>query len=130
MLDRNSPLAREFVLFKSELYQMYEIQNRSIHEHELYSFNIERRNLKWLYQANLNFIEETQTQNLLERISEHTSLKGAVFKRKVLNPRRVKGLTGFVSSLGIYTYMPYMAVYLGSSIPFFAAIATGLYGMF
>ena len=59
MLDRNSPLAREFVLFKSELYQMYEIQNRSIHEHELYSFNIERRNLKWLYQANLNFIQET-----------------------------------------------------------------------
>jgi hypothetical protein len=58
MLDRQSPAARDFILFKKQLYQMYEVQNRSVHEHELYSFEIERQNVKWLYQANLTYIEE------------------------------------------------------------------------
>jgi len=56
MLDRNSSSAKDFMLFKRELYQMYQISNRSIHEHELYSFNIDRENLKWLYRANVDFI--------------------------------------------------------------------------
>lgn len=42
MLDHTSPSAKDFILFKKQLYQMYQIQNRSVHEHELYSFNIER----------------------------------------------------------------------------------------
>jgi hypothetical protein len=42
MLNENSPQARDFVLFKRQLYQLYEVRSRSVHEHELYSFNIER----------------------------------------------------------------------------------------
>lgn len=56
MLDTNSPKARDFVLFKRQLYAMYEVQNRSIHEHELFSFNIDRENLHWLYNANMDFV--------------------------------------------------------------------------
>jgi hypothetical protein len=58
MLDQNQPSANEFALFKRQLYQMYQINNRSVHEHELFSFNIDRENLKWSYQANLDHIEE------------------------------------------------------------------------
>ena len=56
MLDTQSPAARDFIVFKRQLYKMYEVQNRSVHEHEMYSFNIERENLKWVYQANLDFV--------------------------------------------------------------------------
>lgn len=52
VLDKDSPKAKEFVLFKRHLYSMYEVQNRSVHEHELYSFEIERENISWLYAAN------------------------------------------------------------------------------
>jgi hypothetical protein len=46
MLDKQSAAARDFVVFKRQLYAMYEIQNRSVTEHEAFSFNIERENLK------------------------------------------------------------------------------------
>jgi hypothetical protein len=45
---------------------MYEVRNRSVHEHELYSFNVERENLKWLYRANLGYIEEINKINALD----------------------------------------------------------------
>ena len=49
LLDRDSPRAREFILFKRQLYALYEVQNRSVNEHELFSFEVERNNLRWLY---------------------------------------------------------------------------------
>lgn len=108
---------------------MYEVQNRSIHEHELYSFNIERENLKWLYRANLGFLEELQKINALEQVADYAALKGAVFKRKTMNPKRVKGLGAFAASYGVYSYLPYLAVYLGSTIPAVTALGAALYGM-
>lgn len=42
LLDKDSPRAREFILFKRQLYSMYEVQNRSVSEHELFSFEVER----------------------------------------------------------------------------------------
>lgn len=56
-------------------------------------------------------------------------MKGAVFRRKALSPRKLKGLGGFAASYGIYSYLPYLAVYLGSTIPIVSACAAGLYGM-
>lgn len=129
LLNKESPQAREFVLFKRELYQIYEISNRSVHEHELYSFNIERENLKWLYQANVSFINEVQTFNIVERVTDHSTLKGAVFKRKLLNPPRLKGLGALAASAGIYSYLPYLTVYLGPTVPLLTAVLSGVYGM-
>ena len=52
-IDLDTAEGREFVVFKRQLFQMYEVQNRSISEHEAHSFEIERENLKFLSQANL-----------------------------------------------------------------------------
>ena len=48
LLDRVSSRAREFILFKRQLYALYEVQSRSVNKHELFSFEVERNNLRWL----------------------------------------------------------------------------------
>lgn len=73
-----------------------------MHEHELYSFNIERENLKWVYRANLDFINELEKENAIDTLANHSNLKGYVFKRKLMNPKRVKGVGAFVSLAYIY----------------------------
>jgi len=45
---------------------MYQVSHRSVHEHELYSFAIERENLKWLYRANQGFLDVIEKQNVLD----------------------------------------------------------------
>lgn len=130
MLDKSSPTARDFIVFKRQLYQMYEVQNRSVNEHELFSFKIDRENIKWLYKANVDFIAEMRRVEALDQLADFSSLsKGQVLKRKTLNPRRFKGLGAFASLAGIYSYLPYLTVYVGSTIPVFAMCAAGLYGM-
>jgi hypothetical protein len=129
MVDEQSPLARDFVLFKRQLYQMYEVQNRSVGEHELYSFNIERENIKWLYRANLGYLEELGKINALDQVADHVALRGAVFKRKVMNPKRLRGIGAFATSYGVYSYLPYIAAYFGPTVPVVTAVAAGLYGM-
>ena len=58
VVNTKSEQGKEFILFKRQLYQMYEVQNHSIEEHEKFSQEIERKNLKWLYQANMDYVEE------------------------------------------------------------------------
>jgi hypothetical protein len=109
---------------------MYEIQNRSVHEHELFSFEIDRSNLRYLYNANNDFIEEMRRADALDQLADHASLgTNEVFKRRALNPRRLKGITSFATSFGLYSYAPYLAVYLGSTVPVLGAVAAGFYGM-
>lgn len=108
---------------------MYEVQSRSVHEHELYSFAIERENLKWLYRANLGFVEELAKINAVDQVAHHASLKGAVFKKKLMSQKRVRGLSGFAVSYGLYSYLPYIAAYVGTTAPVVTAVFAGLYGM-
>jgi hypothetical protein len=82
-----------------------------------------------LYRANLGYIEEVQKQNLLDQLADFAQLKGAVYKRKTLSPKRIKGVGAFAASLGLYSYLPYLTVYLGSTVPVFTAVAAGVYGM-
>ena len=49
MVDVHSPAGKEFVQFKRSLYQLYEVKQRSILEHEVFSLNVDRRNLNSLY---------------------------------------------------------------------------------
>ena len=58
MVNKQSKAGRDFVLFKRQLYQMYEVRHRSIWEHEQFSLNVERRNLKWLFEANKDYMQE------------------------------------------------------------------------
>ena len=46
-----------------------------------------------------------------------------------MNPRRLKGIGAFVSAYGLFSYAPYLAVYIGATAPFVGAVAAGLIGM-
>ena len=37
--------------------------------------------------------------------------------------------SAFVSAYGLFTYAPYLAVYVGTTAPFLGAVAAGIYGM-
>jgi hypothetical protein len=131
ILDQDSPKARDFVLFKRQLYAMYEVQNRSVNEHELFSFQVERHNLRWLYNANGEYINQLRKVDQLDQMADYKSLgQDEVFKRRTMNPRRLKGLGAFASSLYLYTYAPYLTLYLGSTVPILGAVAAAFYGMF
>ena len=56
-------------------------------------------------------------------------MNGKIYKRKLLNPSRFKGLSALAASWGIYFYLPYLAVYAGTNLPIFAACAAGIYGV-
>ena len=47
----DSQEGRDFIVFKRQLYQLYEVQNRSVEEHEAFSFQVERENLKAIYKS-------------------------------------------------------------------------------
>lgn len=68
MVNTKSEGGKEFILFKRQLYQMYEVQNRSIDEHEEFSLTLERQNIRWLYQANLDYIGEMQRVTTLDNL--------------------------------------------------------------
>ncbi len=109
---------------------MYEVQNRTVSEHELYSFEIERENLKWVYAANLEHVAETNRTNVLDQIADHSRLgKDEIFRRRALNPKRLKGVGAFATAFGLANYAPYLAVYLGTTAPLLGAVVAGVYGM-
>ena len=87
VVDLDSQAGRDFIVFKRQLYQLYEVQNRSVEEHEAFSFQIERENLKWLYNAKQDFSKEMDRANALEDLSAHANLGGKIFKRKTLSPK-------------------------------------------
>ena len=65
-----------------------------------------------------------------ENAENHSYLKGKIYKRKTLNPRRLKGFAGFTTAFGIYSYFPYIAAYFGATAPVLVACASSFYGMF
>lgn len=70
---------KDFVLFKRQLYKLYEVRNRSMLEHESYSFKVDRRNLSRLYKANIEYIHENGVSTETENQVNIGQLKGAVF---------------------------------------------------
>ncbi len=129
ILDKDSDDAREFVIFKQRLYKMYEVQNRSVPEHELYSFNIDRHNLSLVARANQDYLDELLKERAIQQLADHASLDGNIYKRKFLNPRRLQGLGAFAATGYIYWYLPYIAAVTGPTLPVIAGVFTGLMGM-
>ena len=107
---------------------MYEVQNRSIYEHEAFSMGIDRKNLKWLYTANIDYVNEIKTINELDNAVEHGQLKGAVFKQKFLSPTKVKGLAAFGLAAGTYAHLTTLSLMLGPTAPAIGIVALGMYG--
>ena len=129
VVDLQSKAGRDFIVFKRQLYALYEVQNRSVDEHEAFSFDIQRQNLKWLWNANQDYAKEMERLNALEDLNAHANLKGAIFRRKELSPARVHGLGYFAVSALSYMYFPYVVNTLGYTLTMFGMTATSLLGM-
>ena len=57
-------------------------------------------------------------------------LNGAVFRRKWLDPRRLRGLAAFAGSAVAYNNLVYLNLYFGTTLPLLGIAATAMYGMF
>lgn len=68
--------------------------------------------------------------NILDDVMNHKNLKGSVFKRKLMDPKRVKSLGFFGLSFGLWSYFPYLALTFGSNLTTFAVTSTAICGMF
>ena len=130
MVNKESQAGRDFVLFKRQLYQMYEVKHRSVWEHEAFSLAVERHNLKWLHDANRDFLMEIQRINYLDQQADFTRLsESVIFKKKLLNEDKVKGLAAWVASAYTYSKLTALTLMMGKFLPS-AAITYGvMYGM-
>lgn len=129
VVNVQSEEGKEFILFKRQLYQMYEVQNRSIDEHSAFSLGVERKNLKWLYRANMDFVNEMKRVNHLDNLVEHGALKGSVFKAKMLSPRRLQGLTALAATCFGYSNFSCLGFYFGPNVATLGLVAAAYYGM-
>jgi hypothetical protein len=99
-------------------------------EHEAFSFDIERQNLKWLWGAHQDFFREMERATNIDEIANHKALNGLVFKRKSMNPKRLNGLGYFAASLGIWAYFPHIALTFGNNLTSLAFAGTALRGIY
>ena len=129
MVNKESQAGRDFVLFKRQLYQMYEVRHRSIYEHEQFSLSVERRNLKWLAEANRDFIHEIHRINYLDQLADTSRLNGQVFKKKMFNDAKVKGLGAFGLAAFGYMNMTAFSLMMGPLIPSAAIVGSLMFGM-
>lgn len=53
--------------------------------------------------------------NALEDLNTHYNLKGLIFKKKMMDPEKLKGLGFFGIAGGAYAYYPYVVASLGQS---------------
>jgi hypothetical protein len=108
---------------------MYEVRHRSVWEHEQFSLNVERRNLKMLYEANLDFNSEMSRVDKFEQMADHVSLKGKVFKMKTLSPVKLRGVAAFGFSFYAYNNLAAISMMFGPTLPLIAIAAGAFYGM-
>ena len=128
MVNEYADEGKEFIVFKRQLYQMYEVQNRSKDEHDAFSIGIERKNLNWLYQANLEFVKEMTRINHLDNLVAHGKLKGSIYKANKLSWRTLKGISTLgITALG-YLNMAQLSLLLGPNVATLGLIGTAVYG--
>jgi len=108
---------------------MYEATNRSAEEHEAFTFRVERSNIDWLYNANLDFIEQKSIVNYLEKRVDNGSLKGAVFKRKMMSTNRLHSAAAFGTAGILYSHLMPLTLMMGPTLPAVGMAASLLYGM-
>lgn len=128
VVNTKSESGKEFILFKRQLYQMYEVQNRSIDEHDQFSTKLERSNLRWLYRANLDYIGEMKQVSFLDNMVAHGALKGSIFKMKALSASRVNGLAAWALAGATYFNFSSISLLLGPTMPTLAIVASAMYG--
>ena len=70
-LDVETQYGRDFIVFKRQLYQLYEVRNRSVSEHIQFSGQVERENLRAIYEANQDFQNEVAQVNQERDLYNH-----------------------------------------------------------
>ena len=128
MVNEFADEGKEFIVFKRQLYQMYEVQNRTKEEHDAFSIGIERKNLNWLYQANLEFVREMTRINHLDNLVAHGHLKGSIFRARKFNVRILKGVSCLGGSVLGYMNLAQLSLILGPNVATLGLIATAAYG--
>lgn len=128
MVNTKSDSGKEFILFKRQLYQMYEVQNRSIDEHDTFSMTLERQNLRWLYQANLDYIGEMERVSHLDNLVQHGQLKGSIFRMKSMSAKRLRGVGCFAFAGLAYANMITLNMMLGPTLPMISIVGAAMVG--
>lgn len=67
--------------------------------------------------------------NKIDDMTNHANLKGSIFKRKSLDPHRVKSLGYFALSGALYTYSPWLVATFGSTLSTLAIASAAVTGM-
>ena len=97
-------------------------------EHEEFSLTLERQNLKWLYQANLEYISENQTVSNLDNLIAHGSLKGSIFRMKVLSASRLRGVGCFTFAGLAYANLSTLSLMFGPTLPMIGIVSAAIFG--
>ena len=117
-VDKTSDAGKDFLRFKRQLYKLYEVQNRSVEEHEAFSLRVDRRSLNCLYNANLRFVEEVAKAQHHEKMADYGMMGNKVLKKKYLSPRRRRGITFFgLAAMGYWNLTALSLMCGGSTIP-------------
>ena len=134
-LDMDHKDAKDFVIFKKKLYKLYEVRARSAAEHAQFSVEILEDELTHVYAAHRHHLSTVLKDRHLERVRQQMNLKGAFYKRKLLNPQRLKGISSSLLAISFYVYSPYLWPYfaggwLTTKLFTLTPMAAALYGVY
>ena len=134
-LDMDHADAKNFVIFKKKLYKLYEVRARSAAEHDEFSSEVLEDELKHVYDAHKHHLSTVFRDNHLDRVRQQMNLKGAFYKRKLLNPQRLKGISSGLLAISFYLYNPYLWPYfagnfLTAKLFTLTPMAAALYGVY
>lgn len=127
-LDLNSPESKEFILFKRQLYEVYEVTNRSTLEHSLYTGEIDDISIHRMKDASLRHLQEMRREYRIERLTAHMNLKGKFYQRKWMSVPKVQGIASILASTYVYINLPYLAPTFGVNLPWTASMVGFIYG--
>lgn len=128
-VDPATPQGRDFIVFKRQLYQMYEVRHRSVWEHEEYSMQVDRSKTLWLQEASRNYQMEMMKIDHLDMMSDKSRLQGKVFKTKMLSPDRLKGVGALFAASQAFMKMSALSLLVGSTPAMAAVVGFSIYGM-
>ena len=128
-LDTKEQASKDFIIFKQKLYQTYEVRNRSTLEHDELTSNVSLFDLYHVMDASKNHLAEMARENHIERMTNQLSLKGKLYKRKLLSAEKLKGL--FSLGAGSWMWLNYatLAATYPTTALSFAVAATSMFGI-
>ena len=130
LVDTSTVDGKNFLTFKTKLYQMYEVKNRSVYEHQAYTMKMDRQTIDSLYGVTQNFVHESSMIDQLDQQIDTQALGGAIFKAKTMTPDRLKGLVSLTTSALAFHKMTALTLLTGTPIvPALAIAGTAVYGM-